>query len=178
MKIPERYRQALSKWYNIDQRHSNIQAEVKAWVESTPRGCLIFYGPPGTGKTTMALWAMQRFIDLYDAEARYITALEIYQKLKTDYSKEDALRLELAKIPLLIIDEIDLFGTSESAWLFINQVISKHYDELLPMILITNLDLPELEDKLGERIYDRLMEWGKGILFSNKSYRERGKAND
>jgi DNA replication protein DnaC len=54
-------------------------------------------------------------------------------------------------------------------------VLNARYANQRPTILIGNLTADELEEYLGERIMDRLLESGSAVVpFTWESYRRRG----
>lgn len=83
---------------------------AKAFVRA-PRGFLSIYGEFGNGKTTIMMAIVNAVIE-QGIEARYLTASDLLAYLRETFNSEtkesDYDRLhELAKIPVLCIDEMD-----------------------------------------------------------------------
>ena len=78
----------------------------------------------------------------------------------------------LSKVGLLIIDEIGIQFGSDTEKLLISEIIDNRYQNLLPTVLISNLDLAGIKSCIGERSYDRLREdGGKVVAFNWDSHR-------
>jgi DNA replication protein DnaC len=79
----------------------------------------------------------------------------------------------LASIDLLVMDEIGVqYGTdAEQVTLF--DIIDKRYRDMMPTILLTNLNAKLMREFLGDRSYDRLREGGLWVPFDWESHRGR-----
>ena len=103
---------------------------------------------------------------------RIITAQEI-----ADYARRDADELsKIKKEPFLAIDdlgcepaEIKSYGTAVTP---VTDVFFVRYDAMLPTIITTNLDKPDIRNTYGDRVADRFNEMFELISFNNKSYRK------
>lgn len=103
---------------------------------------------------------------------RIITAQEI-----ADLSRREA--DEFSKIksePFLAIDdlgcepaEIKSYGTAVTP---VTDVFFVRYDAMLPTIITTNLDKPDIRNIYGDRVADRFNEMFELIAFKNNSYRK------
>lgn len=75
---------------------------------------------------------------------------------------------------LLILDEIGVQFGSEVEKTILFDIMNERYEKRRPTILMSNLTPKEVEQYLGERVYDRLREdGGQAIVFDWES--ERGK---
>lgn len=83
---------------------------------------------------------------------------------------------EFANVGLLILDEVGVqYGTdAEQVSLF--DIIDKRYRDLMPMILLTNLNKKGMKDFLGDRSFDRLRECGSWTVFDWESKRTKAAA--
>lgn len=153
------------------------QQYVNTWEDRKNAGeGLIFCGIPGTGKTHLAVSIAREIAeDLQESvfittAARIIRAFRRAWSGKSEFSELDVLA-KYCDPDLLIIDEIGVqYGTdSERNILF--EVINDRYEYLLPTILVSNLPLNELEEMLGERVVDRLLQGGTVLTFNWPTYR-------
>jgi DNA replication protein DnaC len=148
---------------------------------------IIMLGANGTGKTHLACAAVQAL------GGRILTMYEISTMIRASYTpmaKRTELEIvdELARLPLLAIDEIGRTrgGDAEANWL--SYIIDKRHVRALPLILISNkharvdcpVKLPDgtrgcpncLENYIGEDIMSRLFEGGALLKFSGADYRK------
>jgi len=136
---------------------------------------LIFQGPPGTGKTHLALAVMRNLLHA-GASARYFSAIDLIRQLRSGWRK-DSERSELAeldalaRLDLLVIDEIGVQFSSDAERVQLFDVINRRYADLRPTILVTNLTLPEIQETLGERVFDRFREVATVVTFDWPSFR-------
>ncbi|EMG6527447.1 ATP-binding protein [Providencia rettgeri] len=153
------------------------QQYVNTWEDRKNAGeGLIFCGIPGTGKTHLAVSIAREIAkDLQESvfittAARIIRAFRRTWLGNSEFSELDVLA-KYCNPDLLIIDEIGVqYGTdSERNILF--EVINDRYEYLLPTILVSNLPLNELEEMLGERAVDRLLQGGTVLTFNWSTYR-------
>lgn len=136
---------------------------------------LLFYGSPGTGKTHLAIGIGMKFLEV-NLSVMYVRASALIREVKETWSrvskvKESDIYAKYSAPDLLIVDEIGRqFGTdSEKMILF--EIINQRYEQMKPIIAITNLDGVNLSECLGVAALDRLKENGKSICFDWSSYR-------
>lgn len=139
--------------------------------------CFVFSGSVGTGKNHLAA-AICLHIMENGGLAKMTTVTELHQHLRSRcfgpnaVMSEDEFMENLAKIDLLVIDEVGLQTNSNSQKVFIDQIINDRTNQRLPTGIITNLGYDGLNHVLGERIMDRLqMNNGAWKSFDWPSYR-------
>lgn len=136
---------------------------------------LLFYGSPGTGKTHIAIGIALKFLE-NNLSVMYVRASQIAREIKETWSKnskkkESEIYEKYAAPELLIIDEIGRqFGTdTEKMILF--EIINERYEQMKPIIAITNLDGVNLSEFIGAAALDRLKENGRSVRFDWSSMR-------
>lgn len=143
---------------------------------------IVMTGRNGTGKTHLACAALHilggRIMSMYEISA---TIRESYtaRGLRSELSIVD----ELARLPLLVIDEIGRTkgGDADANWL--SYIIDKRHTRGLPLILISNKHTRKecakggcadcLENYIGEDIMSRLCEGGVSLKFTGADWRKR-----
>lgn len=135
---------------------------------------LLLLGKAGTGKSHLASAVLQAImpahIGMYTTAADVIDMVRETWRRDSEKSQGKVLQM-LASVPLLVIDEVGVqYGTeSEQNTLF--QILDRRYRDRKPVILMANLSPAELQKLLGDRVYDRLREVSKVVLFDWESYR-------
>jgi DNA replication protein DnaC len=120
-------------------------------------------GDVGTGKTTLAMLVSKKAIEAgrsvaiyslprllarirrtYDGDAGELSYLEFFRRLTS--------------VDLLHID--DLGAEKRSDWVLeqLYAIVDERYATNRPMIVTTNLDIPQLEEQIGHRTVSRLSE--------------------
>ena len=73
---------------------------------------------------------------------------------------------------LLILDEVGVQFGSDTEKLILFDVLNERYEKRRPTLVLSNLSLPDVEQYLGERIFDRLREdGGEAVVFDWESHR-------
>jgi DNA replication protein DnaC len=139
---------------------------------------LLMLGKAGTGKSHLASAILQAIMPAHCG--LYTTAADVIEMIREtwrrDSEKSQARVLHtLSTVPLLVIDEVGVqYGTeSEQNTLF--QIIDRRYRDRRPLILMANLQPVELQQLLGDRVYDRLREVSKVLTFEWDSYRAQAR---
>ena len=93
---------------------------------------------------------------------------------KPDDNEENAIK-RFTKFDLLIVDEIGLHDIAEKSTKkieLIQKVLNARYDNMKPVMLVSNLDEKSIELSLGDRNWSRLKQDGVKIVnFNWNDYR-------
>lgn len=162
--------------------------QVARWLidaEGTPG--LMLCGLYGNGKTTLAnalAWLIGfiterelgpskrvcvKFRTAKDI-CRICAASEKFKEQRNQYA-------DIFQEPIIIIDELGeeplevmVYGMIHTPLI---DLIGERYAQQRMTIITTNLDVDELKEKYGERIYDRFTEMITSVIFNNESYRPK-----
>jgi len=154
-------------------------AACRAYAESLTRlWCPLFLiGPPGVGKTHLAAGIVRHVVlDTGGWTARMLSAREMVRKIRSSWRRdaeqtEEAVINEHACAGLLVVDELGLSGSeSELALLF--DVLDQRYQRRLPVVLLSNLPMPDLRSTLGDRLFDRMREGSQVLACQWPSHRK------
>lgn len=143
---------------------------------------VIMTGSNGTGKTHLACAALRAL------GGKIMTMYEISATIRASYTslaKRTELEIvdELARAPLLVIDEIGRTKGSDTETNWLSYIIDKRNARRLPIILISNKHVrkncPEsgcpncLENYLSEDIMSRLVDGGVLLRFDGEDWRRK-----
>ena len=171
--LPERYRDAGFKNYAVSKQSEAAYKAVLAFAREPKNTWLLLLGSNGTGKTHLAHAVLKITGGIY-------REFEDMSNEFLDTQKDGGLtRLThyYAYTPLLVIDEIDKVRSTEGRIGWLNTILRKRYNELLPVILIGNIDIDTLckhiELNSGFTLQDRMKEVGQAVLCNWESYRPK-----
>lgn len=156
-----------------------IAKEYAEKLSIEKKGKLVMIGKNGTGKTHLAIAALKKI------GGEIYTMFEISSLIRTSYSTPGETELQilnrLARVKLLVIDEVGRSKGSESESNWLSYIIDKRHVRYLPSIIISNRHLkkncPErgcdkcIENYLDSDIISRLVENGKILEFTGRDYR-------
>jgi len=137
---------------------------------------LIMVGGVGTGKTHLAN-SMIIYLTDNGYSCGRINLIDMVRALKATWNKDSELTeacvlATYSECDLLIVDEVGVQFNSDTEKMFIFDVINSRYEEELPTVIISNLDVSGVKEIIGERCVDRLREdGGKVVAFDWGSYR-------
>lgn len=186
--IPKRFQdKSLDSFVPADERQRRILEVCRDYLlrfDDVMRDgrCLIFSGKTGTGKTHLAT-AIANHLILAGRTAIFTSVREVVAAVKSTWRKgstkteQDALAPYIAA-DFLVLDEVGVQFDTEAEKLVMFDVINRRYQDMKPMIVISNLPMeseqgiPTIKSVLGDRIIDRLREnGGKLIKFEWDSHR-------
>ncbi len=138
----------------------------------------VFSGNPGTGKNHLAA-AICNALLLHGKTVMIITVADIMSAMKSTFSEgadttEEKLINDLSNVDLLVVDEIGVQTESRYEKVIINQIVDRRSSSKRPTGMLTNLNISQMNQLLGERVMDR-MRLGNSlwVTFNWGSYRSR-----
>lgn len=138
----------------------------------------VFSGRLGTGKTHLAATIVQALIEKDVLRVRYVSALDMIRMVRETWRRDsDTSEIELldrmAGYDLLVLDEVGVQYGTDAEKITTFDVINRRYQNVVPTIVVTNLNKSGLKEFVGERTFDRLRDPGTWVSFEWGS--ERGK---
>jgi len=137
---------------------------------------IFLYGPPGTGKTHLSYAILNEINQKTDLFSFAVFVPEFIQKIR-DYFNQGDIEFnpitEIAKIPVLLVDDIGAERYTEWVQEQIVQLLDYRYRNNLSTIITSNLSLREIKEKFGDRIYSRMVGLCKPVLMLGKDKRKR-----
>lgn len=144
-----------------DSDFATLPAEIRQCIEDirkTRRG-LYLWGPVGTGKT-YAAYAIKKKIGEMGITTRLYSAPQMFDLIRDDFDHKDSFNLEriLAFKGILIIDDVGAEKPSDWVSETVFKIVNKRYEEMIPTVITSNLELGELAPRFGDRIPSRIAE--------------------
>lgn len=183
-RIPLRFKTRRLDNYHVEHdAQARALAACRSYAQSWPKvkqlgTGLIFSGKAGSGKTHLACGIAYEAIE-QGAQVQFATVAEVMRQIKGAFSKDSDTTEQqhidhFSSIELLILDEVGMdYGTDFNKAL-IFEILNNRYENVLPTILLTNLDTTSLKEYLGERLVDRMREGGgRMVSFTWDSYRAK-----
>lgn len=137
---------------------------------------LILVGGTGTGKTHLACSVLRSV--LMQGQTGLHTSLMHLVRMVRDTWREKGTSAELeifraiAGLDLLVLDEIGVQYGTGSEQLIVGDLLMRRYELRAPTIMIGNEDMRGVRAYLGDRVFDRLRESAKAVVFDWDSYRK------
>ena len=185
--IPARFRLRTFESFVADTEelgaaYRTVKAYADGFAGSLRSGAgLILSGPPGTGKSHLAAATLLQLapdhVCLYATVSQVIRAVRDTWRKDSDRSEREVIKHLGMEVDLLVLDEVGVqYGTdAEKNLLF--DILDRRYSEMRPTILISNLHGEALKEVLGDRVYDRMRETQRMVIFTGDSYRAKARAS-
>lgn len=151
----------------------------------TGRGLLIS-GPVGTGKTHLVA-AIINYIasvhsDKFTGYLQYTAVTNFLNQLRESYGNKELSTGKIEKrqkeSALLVLDDLGVEKETDWSVEKLYEIINYRYDEEMPIIITTNLDILCLKKSIDERLFSRIIEMCDSVELTGKDYRiERRKEN-
>lgn len=178
---PLYYSKTLEDFETPTTELEKAKAAISSMIEAK-KGKIVMIGKNGTGKTHLAVCAVKKL------HGAIYTMYEISTRIRSTYTpsaRERELDIvdELARLPVLVIDEIGRTKGSEAEENWLSYIIDKRNSRGLPLILISNKHTRKtceangckdcIENYLSEDVMSRLCVDGKVINFTGDDYRKK-----
>ncbi len=148
-------------------------------IRSTRTG-IYLHGDVGTGKTHIA-YALYRYARTkcpmgweetkqsweergawHEERPIFWNTTELFRELRLDFDRAEGKQREEERLMkhrgILFIDDIGSERSSDWVMETFYLIINKRYNEKLPMIFTSNLNIPQLASAIGDRIASRIVE--------------------
>ena len=160
---------------------------------------LLFMGRPGLGKTHLAVSVIKMLILDKKADCKFVDFFQLLSDIRNGYSQnlsEQAIINPYVAAPILLIDELAKGRNTEWELTMLDQIISSRYNAADKITLFTTnysdqapsskkssethkdfssgntLAEETLQDKVGERIYSRLVEMCRFVPLVGMDFRQ------
>ena len=178
--IPPRFRKATLTSYRTDRHEHQLHAlntcsdYVSRFEENLDVGrSMLLLGTMGTGKTHLGCAVLQQVVRNHWSQGvsgRYVSAAGIIRDVKGSFGKASYTEAEVydrvCAPSLLVVDEVGVQHGTDFERQVLFEVFNARYEESLPTIAISNLNILELRKCVGDRVVDRFCEnQGPVVLF-------------
>lgn len=152
-----------------DQKHvyDTCRDYAKRIYEGETVESLILTGKVGTGKTMIATCMIN---SLYKSKrVKIIKLADMLRYIKgayqsgAEYTEHQAIE-GFSKFDLLVLDEVGASRETDNDKLLIFDVIDGRYQNMLPTVIISNLNIEGIKEALGDRVVDRLRDGGGNMI--------------
>ena len=173
----------FENWMKRDELQHAYEAAVAYvvnWEKHLKNGNgLLFFGSVGTGKSHLAAAIVNALIQC-GVTAIFQSTPDLLRRFRATYDeeskiKESVLMEALVEVDLLVLDDIGAEKWTEYSEAQLYQIIDMRYRWKKPIIITTNLRItedPKLEDCIGPRAMDRLIEMCDLVELKGTSYRK------
>lgn len=177
-RVGKRFQGRRFDTFNVNDTNRKAFEACKEYVNSFSKSGsgLMLAGKFGTGKTHLAV-AMIHELAKKDVFGIFVTAPDLLQKIRTSFDGGNEKVAEIMEIvktaEFLVLDDLGAERANEWVKEQFYMIINARYENMLPTVVTTNLEIEELENQIGKRIVSRLIEMTDGVWFDGPDYRTR-----
>ncbi len=165
------------------ERPGTTQAHQAAWryaeefEERTREGRgLLLFGGGGNGKSHLAAAIVNRLV-AENVACVFQTVPTLLRRVRATFARdagasEEEILGALVDVPLLVLDDAGAEKHTEWGESTLYYLVDERYRRRLPLVVTSNLNLSGLEEAIGFRAVDRLMETCELVEVTGTSYRQ------
>lgn len=136
---------------------------------------IVLMGERGTGKTHLAAAIANQLLEqlttvIFQPVPKLIKRIQSTYRRGSEEQERDIIAA-LTTCDLLILDDVGAEKWSENREETLYNIVDERYRQLLPIIFTTNCSMDELEEQIGSRSYDRLLEVCRFVRMEAESWR-------
>lgn len=189
--VPKRFAACEFRNYEINEHNSEMAEACKRYVkefsEETTQGILL-QGTVGMGKTHLAI-AMGKNLAHKGFWSQWVNFARICIEVKHTWGSKEKFEETVKRplySPMLILDDLgaEKIDKTDQGWVseLVYDVIQYRYENMLPTIITTNLNLDALGARYTPRTASRLAEmclpiWASGYDYRVDTIQKRRKQN-
>ena len=142
------------------------------------RNGMYIYGEAGVGKTHLAC-ALAKYLLESGIDVMFYNTGDFLEKLREEFQKTDEeedyffslFRETMDFKGVLVFDDIGAEKISDWARERIYLIINKKYEDMVPIIFTSNVDLEIISARMGDRVASRIKEMTKEVKQGGKDRR-------
>lgn len=174
--IPERHMLAIRAGLTVDSWSEESQPGVERAIATVRDGGMVcLLGPRGTGKTQLAAWLAHGCCMSMGRSALYRRWSDLLGELRhgayTEGESEAKLVDHIARLGLLVLDELHESRGTEDEALWMGRIIDRRYGSMKPTVLVANLTPEAMAKAIGPSAWDRMCECGAVVELRGQSFR-------
>ena len=139
---------------------------------------ILMTGTVGTGKTHIAAAVTNKLLSEF-RPVLFRTSVELLDRIKLGWKDNTDTQIitEMCQVPLLVIDDLgkEFSRKNNEGWSWVQEqyfrIINARYENYLPIIITTNVEIKELEEMYGSAIVSRLIESCRGVKCDGEDWR-------
>jgi len=183
-KAEQQREELISKWKRRGIPPRFYDATWDNWIADTPekeeaktkirqawKKNLFIIGGNGTGKTHLAMCLVKE-------GATYCLVPELFRTVREDLNREQEMIDDYGECSLLILDEVGRQKGTEFESNLMFEIIDKRWNNLLPTIIIGNIDKRKFADLYGQATLDRLRPETIELNWASKRQKESYQEED
>jgi DNA replication protein DnaC len=156
MNIPRRYREA--KYEDVPEAIRRAFQRIK----ETRKG-IYLHGDVGCGKTHILYALAASCESTFQVCARVWNMTELLRELRADFDRPYAEKREVDQQlidfkGLLFLDDVGSEKMSDWVEEVFYLIVNRKYNDLMPLVITSNLSIAELAERVGDRTASRLVE--------------------
>jgi len=185
--IPARHAECSFENFRPVEGAAMAASVAKKWSETfslqdqTQKG-ILWMGAPGRGKTHLMVATLRELVFAHGVACRFVEFTHLAAAIKESFGGGPSVSIDpLVEIPILAIDELGKGRKSDFELGLIDEILTRRYSARRRTLATTNYGrradstMESLEQRLGERLYSRLVETTHFFDVVGEDFRRTGK---